>query len=223
MLERCLEKEARNRYGGISDARVEIHKALADPGGAPLRQGSSVTPEGKSRLRVPWIAAIVFVTALMAGAAGWIFKPAGPRQVMRFDYNLPDNQQFSYLGSQFSYLGHQPIAVSPDGRQLVYSTPEGLYMRSVDQLTATLVGGTEGDKRDPFFSPDGRWIGYFSVADLKLKKVAVTGGVPVDLCYVRRLQGAWWNDDNTIAYGQFGGDIARVSDKGGTPDPSSRC
>ena len=86
--------------------------------------------------------------------AVWKLKPPEPRQVMRFDYDLPE-------GQQFSDLAFQALAVSPDGKQFVYSTSKGLYLRSVDELTAKLIAGTEGNTRNPFFSPDGKWIGYF--------------------------------------------------------------
>ena len=91
-------------------------------------------------------------------------------------------------------------------------------MRSVDELTAKLIAGTEGNTQQPFFSPDGKWIGYFSVADRKLKKIAISGGAPVALCDVAQLVGASWGADNTIVYGQMPGDIMRISANGGTPE-----
>jgi eukaryotic-like serine/threonine-protein kinase len=209
-LERCLEKEPRNRYGSISDARVDIQKALADPGGVFVQPKAVAERKSKWKL-VPWIAAAIVFGALITGVAVWKLKPAEPRQVMRFDYNLPESQQFSDLG-------YKAIAVSPDGRQFVYSTSKGLYLRSVDELTAKLIAGTEGNTQTPFFSPDGKWIGYFSVTNQKLRKIAVNGSTPMDLCDVWQLRGASWNEDNTIAYGQFAHDIMRVSANPGTPE-----
>jgi len=57
-------------------------------------------------------------------------------------------------------IGRTVVAVSPDGRQFVYNTSDGLYLRSLDGLTARLVQGTEGilTLTNPFFSPDGQWI-----------------------------------------------------------------
>ena len=75
---------------------------------------------------------------------------------MRFDYELPEGQQFSH-GTLII-----PLAVSPDGSQFVYGTTEGLYLRSVDALDARLIPGTDKDSVQPFFSPDGQWIGYCS-------------------------------------------------------------
>jgi serine/threonine protein kinase len=206
LLDRCLEKEARNRYGGIGDARVEIQKALADPSGAPVPRAGTALPRGKLRLGLPWIAAIVVLTAIIAGMAVWKYKPAEPRQVMRFEYNLPEGQQFSSNSAGF-------LDVSSDGKQIVYSTPNGLYVRSVDEWTAKLIAGTEGYAQSPFFSPDGKWIGYFS--GTRLKKIAVSGGAPIDLYRVGNAEsGAWWNgNDDTIYFLSFG-DIMRISANG---------
>jgi hypothetical protein len=145
--------------------RFEIRQALADPGGLLAQPAAILKPRARARLGLPWGAAAIALTAIIAGVAAWRFKPTEPRQVMRFEYELPE-------GLQFSNLAYQPsLAISPDGRQIVYSTPKGLYLRSVDELNAKLVAGTEGDTRQPFFSPDGKWIGYFSPADRQLKKL----------------------------------------------------
>ena len=91
-------------------------------------------------------------------------------------------------------------------------------MRSVNELTAKLVAGTEGDTQQPFFSPDGKWIAYFSVADRMLKKISTDGGAPATICDVAQIQGASWYEDNTIVFGQMPGDIMRISANGGTPE-----
>ncbi len=213
LLARCLEKEAGNRYSGIGDARVEIQKTLADPNSMLVHPATKV--ESRTRLRkiAPWIAAGAILGLLIGAAAMWEFKPAEPRQVTSFDYDLPANQQFSDLG-------YKTIAVSPDGRQIVYCTTNGLYIRSAGELTARLVPGTEGPASNPFFSPDGKWIGFWSgtAGGAKLKKIFINGGAPVVLCEVVNILGAWWNEDDTIVFGQFTRDLMRISAKGGTPE-----
>ena len=59
------------------------------------------------------------------------------------------------------------------------------------------MAGTEGGS-DPFFSPDGQWIGFF--ADGKLKKIAVQGGAPVTLCDAVLPRGGSWGDDDNIVF-----------------------
>ncbi len=110
------------------------------------------------------------------------------------------------------------LAVSPDGRHFVYGTSKGLYLRSMDELDARLVAGTDKDSGQPFFSPDGQWIGYFSQSERKLKKVAISGGAPVVLCDLGWMVGASWDSDNTIVFSYPQKGIMRVSARGGTPE-----
>jgi Tol biopolymer transport system component len=212
LLERCLEKEVKNRYSSIGDARVDIQKVLDDPSGVFVQPVATVKPRATRRLGLPLVAAAVVLAAILVGVAVWKLKPAEPHQVMRFDYDLLDDQQF--VTTQLPVIG-----VSPDGRQFVYSTSKGLYLRSVDELTAKLIAGTEGPTVEPFFSPDGKWIAYISAADRKLKKISVNGGAPVVLCGLSLLPvGGSWNEDDTIVFGQNNGPIMRVSANGGTPE-----
>jgi eukaryotic-like serine/threonine-protein kinase len=206
---RCLQTDLKRRYAAITDARYELEQALSDPNGVLLPATISVTPERKLRMLLPWIATVLILGAIITGIALWKVKPTESHPVIRFDYRLPE-------GQQLSNLRYQALAVSPDGKQIVYSTTKGLYLRSVGELTAKLIAGTEGYAISPFFSPDGKWIGYYS--NMKLKKIVVGGGAPVVLCDAAAVQGAWWNDQNVIAYSQLIGDIMRISANGGTPE-----
>jgi len=227
LLERCLKKEPRNRYSGISDARVEIQSVLADPGGVlvqpslitkpkkRLRVGIITKPKKRLRVGIPLVAAIAILCLIVAGVAVWYLKPVEPKRVMRFDYHLPEDQQINF--GQL-WPGHT-LAISSDGRKFIYSTPEGLFLRSDDQLEARLIGGNKEEPQSPFFSPDGQWVGYWSQADSKLKKISINGGAPVELCDVTAVYGAIWYTDNTIVYADYyGGGIKRVSSNGGTAE-----
>jgi serine/threonine-protein kinase len=91
-----------------------------------------------------------------------------------------------------------------------------LYVRSLDRLDATPLAGTSG-ARNPFFSPDGRWIGFF--AEGELKKIQVTGGTTVALAEARRERGGAWGDDGRIVFAPFSrGGLLRVPADGGTPE-----
>jgi eukaryotic-like serine/threonine-protein kinase len=210
MLERCLEKDARNRYSGISDARVDIQKALADSRGLLVRPDTAAETSSRLRTILPWIAAVIAFSGL-TGIAVWKLKSPERRQVIRFDYDLPEDQKFGNLGLRI-------LSIAPDGKRFVYSTSKGLYQRSMEDLTARLVAGTEGATQSPFFSPDGEWIGYFSVADRKLKKIAINGGIPVVLCDFTQIADANWSANDEIVYGQISGDIMRISANGGAPE-----
>ena len=213
LLERCLKKDPKNRYSGINDARVDIQEVLADPSGVFVQPIATEEPQRKLRIILPWVAAAIVV----AGIAVWILKPSPPpepKKVIHYDYNLPEDQQFG----RNPFGAPANIAVSPDGSHFVYCTPDGLYLRSVDQWDAILINGTNGDSARPFFSPDGNWLGYWDAGENKLKKVSISRGTPVSLCDdVPFLLGASWNEDDTIIYGAYGQGIMRVSKNGGTP------
>jgi eukaryotic-like serine/threonine-protein kinase len=206
LLERCLEKDPKNRYGVISDARVDIQKTLADPSGVLVEPITTVRPRRRLRVGLPWIAAAIVLTAIVAGVAIWKLKPPEPRRVMRFDYDLPQGQQFNLARTSV-------IAISPDGSQFAYSTDAGLYLRSMEERDARPVMGADKQALDPFFSPDGQWIGYWS--EKKLKKIAIRGGAPVTLSDYAMDRNSTWGVDDTIAYIQFGKGIMRVSAGGG--------
>jgi serine/threonine protein kinase len=212
LLERCLKKEPRNRYSGISDARVEIQEVLTDPGGLFVQPVTTVKPRKKLRVGIPWVAAAIFV----AGVAVWFLKPSPPpepKQVMRSEYVLPEDQHFFQAGT----WGEQ-LAVSHDGNQLAYSTTKGIYIRSMNELDARLISGTDENAISLFFSPDDQWLGYFSLSDQKLKKISVSGGAPTVLCDATAVTHSYWNEDNTIVYTDLLSGVYRIPDKGGTPE-----
>jgi serine/threonine-protein kinase len=211
VLERCLKKELRDRYHDISDVRVDLEKVLSDPGSGLAQPITIAEPRRKLRLGLPGVAAVAVLGVIIGGTAVWNLRKPEPSQVIRFDFQLPEGQEF------IKTLG-PPLAISPDGKQIVYSTPQGLYLRSMDELTSKLIPGTEGNPQHPFFSPDGQWIGYSSPSDGKLKKISAHGGVPVVLCSVTELLGASWQKDDTIVFGQPPNEMMRISANGGTPE-----
>lgn len=93
------------------------------------------------------------------------------------------------------------VALSPDGEWLVFVGGGGgegrspLYRRRLGQLEAEEIPGTD-DGSIPFFSPDGRWLGFYS--DGRLRKVPMTGGPPVPIAEIERAEGASWGDNDVI-------------------------
>ena len=130
------------------------------------------------------------------------------------------------MGDRFSNTGVHVVALSGDGSHLAYTANQRLYLRSMDQLDATPIRGTEGDAvtagRQPFFSPDRRWIGFWQAG--QLKKVSLTGGAPVVLCAAENPFGVSWTSDKTVLYGQSehagkgAAGIWRVTSDGGKPE-----
>jgi eukaryotic-like serine/threonine-protein kinase len=211
VITRCLQKDLKKRYHDIADARYEIGQALADPGGVLVQPVTTVEPRKKLRTILPWVAVTLVLTATIAGIAVWNLKPSEPRQVMRSEYSLPEGQQLNNTSAR-------TLAVSPDGRRFAYATAKGLYLRSVDEFDAKPIIGTETSPSYPIFSPDGKWIGYHSGTDKKLKKIAIGGGAPVTLCDAAWVIGSSWGADDKIVYAEFLKGIESVSANGGTPE-----
>jgi eukaryotic-like serine/threonine-protein kinase len=160
------------------------------------------------------VAAAVISGVLAAGYAGWWLKPATPPAITRLMIPLPDRETFTQGPSA-------PLALSPDGTLLVYTANTRLYVRALDGLEATAIPGVErpdlASARNPFFSPDGQWIGFWEAG--QIKKVSVTGGAPVTVCaFSPPPYGASWADDNTILLGHGPRGIWRVSAEGGVPE-----
>ena len=213
LLERCLKKESKDRYSGISDARVDIQEVLADPHGVFVYSIAAIEPKKGQRVGLIWVASALVVGAIIAGAAVWKFKPTEPDRVVRFEYELPEGNQLN-LGTNY----YTPLAVSPDGSRFVYGTANGLYIRSMDALEARIIEGTDRNSIEPFFSGDGQWIGCFSGSDQKLKKVAVTGGPTFTLGDSSADGGFNWDWDDRILHAT-GEKIMWISSNGGNWEP----
>jgi eukaryotic-like serine/threonine-protein kinase len=206
VLERCLKKELRDRFHDISDVREDIQRAFADSSGVLVPRATTVQPRTSLRKILIWIAVTAILAVTIAGVAVWNLKPLEPHQVTRFVYELPKDTDYECT-----------VAVSSDGRQFAYNTPSGLYLRQMEDMDAKLLPGTAGTLQRPFFSPDGKWIGFFSSTDGKLKKIATSGGAPLTLADISPYASFHWTDD-MIVYGQEGKGIMRVSANGGTPE-----
>jgi Tol biopolymer transport system component len=126
----------------------------------------------------------------------------------RFSITLPGDQNFTRVGRHF-------VAISPDGRKLVYVANNQLYLRAIDQIDATPIRGTNVDPANPFFSPDSQWVGFYS--SNQLRKIAIAGGAAVKLCDAANPFGASWTGDR-ILFGQGPAGIMEVSANGGTPN-----
>jgi serine/threonine-protein kinase len=209
LLERCLEKSARNRYHSIADVRVDIERVLADPDGAALPIAAPPMRAGSR-----WLVAAGSLVAVSAAAvAAWWLKPVPPpevKRVVRFEFALDE-------GQSFRALGRDVVAVSPDGANIVYNTNRGLYVRAVDELEGRLIPGTEQPVSNPLFSPDGEWIAYYDFGAGQLKKTRSSGGSAVVLTEASNPQGASWSPDGSkIVFGQPLG-LYEVSANGGAP------
>jgi Tol biopolymer transport system component/predicted Ser/Thr protein kinase len=201
---KALAKDPSERYQNAADLQVDLR--VSRPGAI------HAAPIGPRRATLPWVVAAAVASIALTL---WVTRPTyDAAQTLRTVIPLPEDQ-FMVAG-----YGALPMALSPDGAKLVYAASRGggrprLYLRDLGEFEPRLLPGTEGGTT-PFFSADSRWIGF--AADRKLKKVAVWGGAPIEICDAPDAQyGADWGSDDTIIYATAAQGIWRVSASGGTP------
>ncbi len=209
LLQRCLQKDPKQRLQAIGDARLSLEEVLS---GAPDPiSTAAAAPAAKSRLLwfVSGAAGLFLAAAIAFGFLYFHPKPLA-MQLMRFEVPLP---------AKFSQEGD--LALSPDGRKLAFigAGADGqrrLWIRSVDSLDAEPLDGTEGADGWPFWSPDSRFVVFRSQG--KLEKIDVSGGPPVTLCDATSLLGGIWTRDGKIVFGSLTG-LMQVAAVGGSPLP----
>ncbi len=217
LLRRCLEKDPRQRLHSIADARIEIGEASSAVDVLP-RKRDFAGWRGGAVLGLACLGGGLLLGMRIAARHSGATAPT-PAPVTRAVIEPPVEAALA-LGTRLPAIGYEStlVAVSPDGHRLAYvgETPGGgtqLYLRDLDRLEVKPIAGTEGAIH-PFFSPDGRWLGFLT-AD-KVKKVALDGGAPVTLCNARTAVRASWTRDDLIYFGeQEGALLSRVSASGG--------
>ena len=207
-LHRCLQKDPRQRVRDIGDVRLALEGAFE----------TTATPSGRTplvpvvqpawRRLLPAATAAVF-GGLCVGVAAWFVIQTDPARPVRFDHRLPE-------GLTFANTGRPMIDLSSDGHALVYISPDGLYLRELDELSARLIPGTAA-VTNPFFSPDGQTLGYWDRNSGELKGVSTGGGAPVTITEAENPFGVTWAVNGTILYGQRDG-VWQVADTGGTSE-----
>lgn len=215
IIERCLQKDPNDRYASTRDLARDLANARDRLSELTGRAEAGVARPsrrfGAMQIAAWAAAAALAITALIINnARGTSVTPA---TVMRFVLNPPANAQFA------SAFASSPFAVSPDGKQLVFMAvsegqPRSLWVQSFDSLQARRLPDTD-QASGPFWSPDGKQIGFFTPR--LLKRIAVDGGESKVIAEVTGAGGgAAWNRDGVIIFAG-GVDVAlsRVSADGG--------
>jgi eukaryotic-like serine/threonine-protein kinase len=216
LLQRSLEKDPKRRLHDIADARIEIDDVSSER--TAVAAGST---EGERHFHLTpktiWTLAAAAVMLVALGvAAGVLSRPVGVTSgrspLARLTITLPPAQALEK--GRFP-----PVAVSPDGRLLVYAASinggrTNLYLRPLDELAARPIPET-GGASTPFFSPDGRWLAFY--ANGLLKKVSVAGGVPLTICEAPPVWSASWGENDSIVFATTlaSSGLWRVSANGG--------
>ena len=195
LLERCLERDPRQRWRDIGDVRIELD--ARDP--EQTFQAAATT--GGSRL-VPIAAATALLAASIASAIAWRLKPTPLAPLRKFDLALS-----------------APIAeLSADGSRIAYAAGEHLFVRDLAAAEARDLGPLSQETNRIGWSPDGTII-FTTSRDGKVRTIPARGGAPLVVCDIpesRQTIGAVWIGDDLV-FAVWRGGLYRVSARGGTP------
>jgi Tol biopolymer transport system component len=206
LLNRCLQKDPKQRLRDIGDARISLDEILA---GASKAAPDPRVPLSASRLLLPWaIASVAMLAALALAFIHFREKPSAPTESMRF--HIPLSNKASFAGG---------LALSPDGRHLalVALAQDGraqLWARDLDSVVSRPLPGTEDISGPPFWSPDSRALAF--EAGGKLQRVDLSGGAPQLICNAPSALGGTWNQGGVIVFGTYTG-LMKVAASGGSP------
>ena len=202
-LKRCLQKDAKQRVQAIGDVRLALDGAF-EMAAAPAPSTTTATARGRVWMGA-FAVAVLGMAALALPAVRHLRETPPPL--------LPETRVDLVTPATDSPVS---FALSPDGRQIVFAATEAggarLWLRSLATTTAQPLVGTEGASY-PFWSPDGRAIGFF--AGNALKRLDFGGGAPQTLAPVTGGFGGTWNADGVILFAPSTGPLLRVAATGG--------
>ncbi|HUO84447.1 MAG TPA: protein kinase [Thermoanaerobaculia bacterium] len=203
VVRKCLEKDAESRWQSARDIAEELRWIQQSSG-----EQAAVRPPASKRWLAPALAIALLAVAAVLALTLLRERPAAPPRLEAAILPPP--------GLHFSTTSG-PMALSPDGSGLAFVARDQdgktqIWIRPLRSSNATVVRGTDG-ATSPFWSPDGRYLGFF--ADRKLKKVPVEGGVPEVVADASVDWGAAWNGDGIIVFSSFHTPILRVAAAGG--------
>ena len=199
LIERCLIKDRSRRIQDMSVVRYILDEpsTAVSAASAPGVQ-AAVKRRASIRVPVPLVAEIVASAVLLTVAVLRWRPSAAPvtaaTGLSRFTIVLPP-------GDEVGVTNIAPLAMSPQGTAVAYvglrDGKQLLFLREFAASESRVLAGTDG-ARSPFFSPDGRWIGFFATG--RLKKIAASGTGLQELAAAAESRGGTWSTDDTIYF-----------------------
>jgi len=213
VIRKCLAKIPDDRWQSAADIKHEI-SWISQSSAEALAFSPPPKKAFRNKVLVPALRTLALIGA---GVAGILLlgrrDTSGP--VIRASINVPPEVTLLTLGDQ----GGAP-AISHDGSNLVFTGvtngKQMLFLRSMENATVKALPGTEGGKF-PFWSPDGKSIGFF--ADQQLKRLEVAGGPATSLAAATDARGGTWAGDTILFTPYIYEAIYRVPASGGKPTP----
>ena len=201
LIERCLERDAKQRLRDIGEARVALSRVESD-------EESPAESTAKSRRSWMSIVAAGAISALLTAAVVRLLTPASPPVPLR---------KLDLVAEGVDAAWFTAPTLSPDGRRIAYNAKGGIWVRDLDDLVARQLV-TVSEPSAIFWSPDSASLGY---ADgKKLWRVGAEGGRSTAICDLPGTGaaiGGAWRVDGTIAFASWRGAMYTVPAEGGHP------
>ena len=209
VVQRCLAKDRDDRWQSARDLKAQLQWVSE---GAIDTNAPPATPAKRWPERLAWALLALALASLLAFV--WSRDRAEPPAAVFMTFAVPPDIELVGSG------GDRLLAISPDGRRVAFTGTSGgvtrVYRRDLDTFDVTPVRGTEGGS-NPFFSPDGRMLGF--VAERTLKIVPIAGGTPASLCGAAN-RGAVWTPGGEIVFATtVTSGLSRIKASGGIPEP----
>jgi serine/threonine-protein kinase len=194
LVARCLAKDPDDRWQSARDLQRQLEWIATHAAAPTTADVVASDSHSRSRGRLLRVGAALLGTAVLSGGlVAWRLRPMTPLSpplVSRFSIELPE-------GQGFSRSGRHVLALSPDGTRLAFVSNRSIYVRHLNELTATPLAGTVGtDPSEPMFSPDGQWLAFWAAG--ALKKVAIGGGAPIAIAAADNPYGGSWQGDRIL-------------------------
>jgi serine/threonine protein kinase len=213
----CLQKNPEERYQSAQDVKLELQWIAADKSSPAV---AAAPPRSTARDRVTRSALMIFAIVLGIVAGSFLRAPVSPEGSIRTVINPPEKTTLNLTGDSAG-----PPVLSPDGSAIAFSATgadgkAALWVRPMNLLEARMLPSTEG-AIFPFWSPDGRSLGFF--AGSKLKTIDLNGGSAQVICDASLGRGGAWGPGGVILFSPSPSDpLMRVSINGGTPVPITK-
>ena len=221
---KMLSKEVERRFQLAREVHtdlVTVSQGLSGP--VPSGVIPAKSPRPRKTVSLLWAVGVIAGATTAGAATMWYLTPAADQTPVTLPFR---NEILVPEGERLEPHFRHGVALSPDGTKVAFVSQavsekiSQIYLHRLDQWQSRPIPGPVDLLTQPFFSPDGNWLGYVAWTEEgpRLQKVNLSGGDPVELCECNAWYGASWGPDDTIIFaGPFGG-LSRVSASGGTPE-----
>jgi eukaryotic-like serine/threonine-protein kinase len=214
VIRACLAKDPADRFQSAHDVAMDL-RWLADA--APTE--SAKQSRQFNKVWTFCLGALLLAFIALAGFAGYRWAKSSEESVpVHAEISPPDKFSLDTTGD----AGGMPV-LSPQGDKIAFVAHSGeaklLWVRSLSSDSAQQLDGTAGASH-PFWSPDGRYIGFF--AGDKLMRIAATGSPVAVLADAPNSRGGSWSANDVIVFApDFQGALVKVSAQGGRTTPAT--